>query len=585
MQSVGLDARIVKVASGGLDESFLWENVADPIAMRRIERSMKRFSTDGDGAVLGEGGEFETLVINGPQSLFKGRIEVSEESRVIVREGGGAAWLRIRHAQVVMKDSNESTNSECRIPQLLEPRFSEVLDFLVNDSNDSGSPQSSLNADSTSTSLRTAIQPVTQTAMSNICHWTVSAKGQNPVLSVVEQATELIADIRRLLVENSLKPTDIISTIIILRSMDDFAAVNKIYSALFSEPNPPSRVTISCGDMLPTNTHLIIHLKVSKPDIPSQSSPQMRKALHVQSRSYWAPANIGPYSQAISTLVASTAESQEDEIWTVAVAGQIPLIPHAMSLPATTTNEGGDLLGDFKHQVVLALQHLWRIGQEMDVAWWTSAVAYLPRASADTNTSRAAIAGQAWRYLHRRPIADDDLDDGEGRDLWEEKHYAGMENRGGRRLSKMLPDWDVVKPHGDRGEPIPPFFAVEVEELPRKSGVEWHAHLGVVNGPVELHLIIHGGEWAIYQSSFGGTLQSVVMINYMKSPSSLRKAVDEVFKVLCLETTDERNWHSSYLDVSIQEALEPRLFGCAIPCRSIWDISGKRLGACLILGT
>lgn len=56
MRTAGLDARIIKVASGGLDESFLWENVASKTGINRVERAMARFGIDGDGAVLGEGG-------------------------------------------------------------------------------------------------------------------------------------------------------------------------------------------------------------------------------------------------------------------------------------------------------------------------------------------------------------------------------------------------------------------------------------------------------------------------------------------------------------------------------------------------
>lgn len=130
MQAAGLDARIVKVASGGLDESFLWQNVASEKIIQRVEKAMKRFGTDGDGAVLGEGGEFETLVVDGPKSFFKGRIEVKEEDMKIVREGGGSAWLRIQEACVVMKDDEEIQVRKYRVPSLLEPRFRSILDVL-----------------------------------------------------------------------------------------------------------------------------------------------------------------------------------------------------------------------------------------------------------------------------------------------------------------------------------------------------------------------------------------------------------------------------------------------------------------------
>ena len=67
-----------------------------------------------------------------------------------------------------------------------------------------------------------------------------------------------------------------------------------------------------------------------------------RKALHVQSRSYWAPANIGPYSQAVSAPLSKTrlageaidGDVNDDNIEQIIVhmAGQIPLVPSTMDL-------------------------------------------------------------------------------------------------------------------------------------------------------------------------------------------------------------------------------------------------------------
>jgi diphthine-ammonia ligase len=120
----------------------------------------------------------------------------------------------------------------------------------------------------------------------------------------------------------------------------------------------------------------------------------------------------------------------------------------------------------------------------MDVSWWTSAVAYLPRGPAESISKKAALAGQAWEMMHSQDTEGDDEDeDSEARDLWEEKYYSGMEIRGGNSAQKKLPDWDIVD--GERN--IPPFWAAEVEELPRGSGIEWHAHLGIVAGPVKVN--------------------------------------------------------------------------------------------------
>lgn len=92
MHAVGQDSRIIKVASGGLDESFLGENVADPRTVGRMKKALGRFSENGDGALVGEGGEFETLVVDGPSLLWKKMLEVQGEGEVSRQDGGTAVW-------------------------------------------------------------------------------------------------------------------------------------------------------------------------------------------------------------------------------------------------------------------------------------------------------------------------------------------------------------------------------------------------------------------------------------------------------------------------------------------------------------
>ena len=73
--------------------------------------------------------------------------------------------------------------------------------------------------------------------------------------------------------------------------------------------NPPIRVCVEAP----------IKTKVSLSAIGNRNPI---KTMHVQSISHWAPANIGPYSQA--TLVDNVLH----------VAGQIGLIPGSMDLPS-----------------------------------------------------------------------------------------------------------------------------------------------------------------------------------------------------------------------------------------------------------
>ena len=123
LATLGLEARIVKVASGGLDERFLWADLRDGGVRDRLEGRVDFFERmgygygygygyggggsgsgghDGDNdsmhpsaAVLGEGGEFETLVLDGPWPVFRKRIVVPEGNVRVVPGDCGSASVRV----------------------------------------------------------------------------------------------------------------------------------------------------------------------------------------------------------------------------------------------------------------------------------------------------------------------------------------------------------------------------------------------------------------------------------------------------------------------------------------------------------
>ncbi|CZT42709.1 related to ATP-binding domain-containing protein 4 [Rhynchosporium secalis] len=589
MQAVGLDARIVKVASGGLNEKFLWQNVADQKVMRRIETSMKRFGTDGDGAVLGEGGEFETLVINGPSSLFKGRIVVDQDYRKVVREGGGSAWLKILKVKVVMKSPETAEKIRCRNPELLASRFTDILIALNKDNREELSLKSqSLFTSSRPSSLRSLSTPAEQVHSHNILHWNVTARQPNANEPITIHASKAITEIRQRLRQESLQPCDIISTVIILRSMDDFASINKVYGTLFTKPNPPSRVTISCGTLLPPHLSLMIHLAVSN----TPSSQATRKSLHVQSRSYWAPANIGPYSQARSITLPSSSPPTS----LVSIAGQIPLIPHTMNLPLSvstspSTPPRNQHDQDFALQAVLSLQHLVRIAREMHVSWLSSCVAYLPsdpKISSHTTQQKSLVLAQTWKMLHRQPNEDDDVEDDETRDLWEEKHFSGKEVRGAATDERKFPAWDVVdvstldERYRDGYGAHPPFWTVEVEELPRGSCVEWAAGLGIAGGEIKLVALTSKDGWSIHQCLTGATVISIIMLKYVSDISALTAKSKDALASIGIKAGTREVSFAAYIDVSIAGLWEQETVGGAVPCRSIWDSEGRRM-SCVLL--
>lgn len=453
MAAVGLEARIIKVASGGLDDEFLWTNIASPGGKARVAAAMRRFGVQETGAVIGEGGEFETLVLDGPGGLFRKKIVVDEEDRRVVREGGGTAWLWLRNARVEPKD-REDDAGEVRIPGLLDTQFQRVLENLRADESITGIPPNLQHQQSPPLGN---LQPIP------LQHWHFTGPPSSP--SASSQTTSLLAQIQSRLHSLSLSPSHILTATILLRSMSDFPALNALYAPLFaSAPNPPSRVTISCGALLPPSVHVAVSLTV----VTTAGPIPDRRGLHVQSRSYWAPANIGPYSQAISL------PAWEGGPRLVHVAGQIPLVPASMTLP------DGD---DDALQVVLALQHLVRIALDAAVQtqWFAGGLAYFPRSGSGSARAMARLAARAWEAVHSRPVDDEEEDD-EGPDLWDRRFnplYRTLDSSAEASGAKAtgFPDWDVLGSGGEGGV-VPPFFGVEVEELPRGAGVEWHGHIG-----------------------------------------------------------------------------------------------------------
>jgi diphthine-ammonia ligase len=291
-------------------------------------------------------------------------------------------------------------------------------------------------------------------------------------------------------------PSSITSTTILLRRMQDFAAVNPVYGTLFSQANPPSRVTVAFGDLLPQGKDVLLSITFDR------VATGKRRGLHVQSRSYWAPANIGPYSQAIAIPLGPTPQDADPSSPVAApelvhVAGQIPLLPATMKLatradvpaePSSAPTPAHEAC----LQVLLSLQHLWRIGRAMDVTAWTGAVAFIPAPDDTTPTDIAQLALDTWSHLHQhlyrqyttpeQPPASDDFD------VWTRNHRALLPPPPAEKQDSRppLPHFPSIESESASAPPpTPPCFAVEVAELPRAAPIEWCSY-GLARGAVKL---------------------------------------------------------------------------------------------------
>lgn len=531
--AVGLEARIVKVASGGLDEGFLWEDLRDAVVRRRVESGVRRFG----GSVLGEGGEFETLVVDGPEDVFRGRIELEETERVVRRGEGGEAYLAFTGGKVVQKEQDEkkkpmagdnSSGEEewrrrLRVPGLWDERFKALVGKIKEPvllprtrsfPSDVDDPNVEYHSIPTEQPARPSPLPdkpiiiipqphTTHTrctlTLSNLTSFpSPSPSALSPLASsstssstfssaAIHQTRFIISHLRTLLRTHHntpLAPSDILFTTLLLRHMSHFSIVNAAYAELFADPDggggkpiPPARVTIGCGDRLPAGVEVAMSVVVARGE-------GTKDGLHVQSRSSWAPANIGPYSQAVaipvfsppSSLLDGEEQGSKAAPAGVYVAGQIPLIPASM-----------DVLGEeegFGAQTCLALQHVWRIGVAMSVQWWMGAVAFLADSPSPAGTkdgekklemeNGARTTWSAWKNMHDPTFfahAESD-DDDDGRDPWDRKYGQwGGEWAAKHEEERQLPDFGLV--HGRKEEEAPGFFAVQVDQLPRGCAVEW----------------------------------------------------------------------------------------------------------------
>lgn len=589
MRAVGLDARIIKVASGGLEEDLLWKNLLEYPITRKVEKAMARFG----GSVLGEGGEYETMVLNGPDPIWKKRMEIKLTDMQSSRESDGTAWLTFKrgcgnHVPSQCGDVKHSLN-EVRIPELWDKQSrllleksratkmsetqnfdstdkqqhdelrSEAVALLTGDHSAISHLSEPFNTHNSNTELETVF--IKRQGITNgILNLTGSASGSS------ENATRQMTDISRKLLdaleEISYPTTSIVFTTIMLQSMSDFAAVNTVYARLFTKPNPPARVTIAAP--LPTNVKVVVSIILD--------NGALRDALHVQSRSYWAPANIGPYSQAVSVHL---HENQEDRL--VYVAGQIPLVPSTMKvLPNANIAHEESEIGGFLERSLLSLQHVWRIGQEMRVSWWAGAIAFVTELSNAQDKADAAWAH--WQSVHQVSLWEEQNEEDESFDIWDSKYGAqsilisGVEDRSLPDFSKM----SNLAGNTTASTVIPGFFAVQAEALPRNCDIEWQG-LGLVCRRFEGIEEAVKGAWITTCSilSAGRSISYVEIPLGQGSSSSLRQSLVDV-----LDWADRRSLRDCHPICTVYTPYTPAVSDLAVqivPCHNVWGRHARAL--------
>lgn len=661
--AVGLEARIVKVASGGLDEGFLWGDLRNIVMRRRVESGVGMFG----GSVLGEGGEFETLVVDGPEGLFKGRIEIEEAKRVVRRGEGGEAYLAFTGGRVVEKKKpvvgennggEEGWRRKLRVPDLWDEQFKALVGRIkeavprprtcsltsdVDAPNVENHPIRTAQAPRPSP-LVNIPQPHTTHTRSTFTISNLTSFSSLPPLSptppsfsssssssmAIQQTHAIMSHLRTILASAHppRSPSHILFTTLLLRHMAHFPLVNVAYAALFVDgeapapPIPPARVTVACGERLPSGVEVVLRVVVARGATAAGASPEgagevHRDGLHVQSRSYWAPANIGPYSQAVSVAaprrLRGREEGDEGAPAVVYVAGQIPLVPARMQiLPAAGDGSGAGVTGAaiFGARACLALQHLWRVGAAMRVQWWMGAVAFLASSPAPTTEGelemerRARVACTVWTTIHDPAFWPSAAHDGlpDDFDVWDLKHGRAAAVATAEKVA--LPDFALVRDgegsKDDKKATRPGFFAVQVPELPAACPVEWQA-LGVrdvhrVHVAASSCTLPAGSVRTCTAHPFAGA------VSYISIPLHTAGASGSLADQIWAVVREVRGWDDAgpaqpSLDMTVYtaprwdwgvgdgegEVATAMAKAHVIPCEAVWGPEGTRLAGGIVL--
>ncbi|KAL3777311.1 hypothetical protein ACHAWO_005077 [Cyclotella atomus] len=326
--------------------------------------------------VAGEGGEYETIVWD--CALFKlGKLVLEETEVVSDGNENGVGVLKIVKCHVEKKQwidgegglkGNGMSNSNGSHSSLDLEVTSRVQESRCSSRTSCGGH--STNTASQSGLILKSLQgtPNIRVMKGGLCHVsallsptsTRASSASEEAQCAVDEFLAILETLHQILhrLSASSKPqNDILFVHLYLSQIAHFAKINEHYRQYFGMHLPPSRSCVGLGsDMLPGGRRVMLDCvlqigsgeylrvdcnscdgvadgKMSKfvRDALKNKQHALRKTLHVQSISSWAPVCIGPYSQA-NVLRSSL----------VFLAGMIGLVPSSMKLIQSTSDDVAD---------------------------------------------------------------------------------------------------------------------------------------------------------------------------------------------------------------------------------------------------
>ena len=369
----GIDAVLVKVASppGLVPHKHLNKTLSELFYSGHFDRLKERF----DFHICGEGGEYETLVLDAP--IFRKRLVLDEVEILDTDDGVGVLRVARCHAEAKEgvqggSDNNDGLRSDDAAWRGKEPLHRRVREMdgmeedqhLSNDEVDENGTCTSAAASATFVKplggtekplairyrphvqvLPGGLAHVSQILSSRVAASSLDSKKEDDeeeAEMAVKEALDVFATLRETLSSlfGGTTPQDVVYVHLYLSNIGHFAKINKHYSAFFGSVLPPSRSCVAVGKgALPGGRRVMLDCMIQrgsgrymrpacevKDDAfvqAARNNPHhaLRSTLHVQSISHWAPVCVGPYSQA-NTVRAGV----------IFLAGQIGLDPPTMKL-------------------------------------------------------------------------------------------------------------------------------------------------------------------------------------------------------------------------------------------------------------
>ncbi|XP_066550415.1 diphthine--ammonia ligase isoform X2 [Amia ocellicauda] len=318
MISSQIHALIIKVAAFGLDpDKHLGKTLGE------MEMYLTQLSKKYGVHVCGEGGEYETFTLDCP--LFKKKIVIDSMEAVVHSADAFAPVGYLRFLNMHVEDKGEQNNSlDSIVPADACPCLNYIQSITEN-----AEEVSTIEESRELTTSNAHFKDLWDCGRLCPCsgrtklgyQWICGISGFSihcEGASVEDQTRKAFLLLQDKLEEQGLQLTNVVLVHLYVRSMADFSAVNSVYQAYFNV-NPPSRVCVeaplSDGELLQIDC-LLHHWEAPE----DNNAFYQKQAMHVQSLSHWAPANIGPYSQSVKVGE------------TVFCAGQIGLVPCTMKL-------------------------------------------------------------------------------------------------------------------------------------------------------------------------------------------------------------------------------------------------------------